>query len=147
MQYKLQKGVVQMYSKTIEILEKAKKEDKGITIVLTSKVERNYFPIYLTFKDSSNYPFIKNTTHHMNFNEIGLEVDLQNNPPIVKTTSYPFFSVKIKSFCTSLYFEEGLRKQPIYAYMLLGILYCEEGIPVLQESLQWRNSISARNRV
>lgn len=87
-----------MYSKTIEILEKAKKEDKGITIVLTSKVERNYFPIYLTFKDSSNYPFIKNTTHHMNFNEIGLEVDLQNNPPIVKTTSYPFFFCKNKEF-------------------------------------------------
>lgn len=147
MQYKLQKGVVQMYSKTIEILEEAKKEDKGITIVLTSKVERNYFPIYLTFKDSSNYPFIKNTTHHMNFNEIGLEVDLQNNPPVVKMTSYPFISVKIRSFCTDPYFEQGSRRQPIYAYMLPGILFCEEGIPIYKESLQWKNSISARSRV
>ena len=147
MQYKLQKGVVQMYSKTIEILEEAKKEDKGITIVLTSKVERNYFPIYLTFKDSSNYPFIKNTTHYMNFNEIGLEVDLQNNPPVVKMTSYPFISVKIRSFCTDPYFEQGSRRQPIYAYMLPGILFCEEGIPVYKESLQWKNSISARSRV
>ena len=136
-----------MYSKTIEILEEAKKEDKGITIVLTSKVERNYFPIYLTFKDSSNYPFIKNTTHYMNFNEIGLEVDLQNNPPVVKMTSYPFISVKIRSFCTDPYFEQGSRRQPIYAYMLPGILFCEEGIPVYKESLQWKNSISARSRV
>lgn len=147
MQYKLQKGVVQMYSKTIEILEEAKREDKGITIVLTSKVERNYFPIYLTFKDSSNYPFIKNTTHHVIFDETNLQIDLQNDPPVVKMTSYPFISVKIRSFCTDSYFEQGSRKQPIYAYMLPGILYCEEGIPVLQESLQWRNSISARSRV
>lgn len=136
-----------MYSKTIEILEEAKREDKGVTIMLTGEINRKYFPVYLTFKDSSNYPFIKNTTHHVIYGETNLEVDLQNNPPVVKMTSYPFFSVKIKSFCTSLYFEEGLRKQPIYAYMLPGILYCEEGIPVLQESLQWRNSISARSRV
>jgi len=136
-----------MYSKTIEILEEAKREDKGITIVLTSKVERNYFPIYLTFKDSSNYPFIKNTTHHVIFDETNLQIDLQNDPPVVKMTSYPFISVKIRSFCTDSYFEQGSRKQPIYAYMLPGILYCEEGIPVLQESLQWRNSISARSRV
>lgn len=149
MQYKLQKGVVQMYStKTIEILEKAKKEDKGITIVLTSKVERNYFPIYLTFKDSSNYPFIKNTTHHhVIFDETILEVDLQNNPPVVKMTSYPFISVKIRSLCTDSYFEQGSRRQPIYAYMLPRILSCEEGIPVYKESLQWKNSITARNRV
>ena len=41
MQYKLQKGVVQMYStKTIEILEEAKREDKGITIILTSEINR-----------------------------------------------------------------------------------------------------------
>ena len=41
MQYKLQKGVVQMYSKTIEeILEEAKKEDKGVTIMLTSEINR-----------------------------------------------------------------------------------------------------------
>ncbi len=147
MQYKLQKGVVQMYSKTIEILEEAKKEDKGITIVLTSKVERDYFPVYLTFKDSSNYPFIKNTTHHVIFDETNLEVDLQNNPPVVKMTSYPFISVKIRSFCTDSYFEQGSRRQPIYAYMLPRILYCEEGIPVYKESLQWKNSIAARSRV
>ena len=115
MQYKLQKGGVQMYSEAIEILEEAKKEDKGITIVLTSKVERDYFPVYLTFKDSSNYPFIKNTTHHVIFDETNLEVDLQNNPPVVKMTSYPFISVKIRSFCTDSYFEQGSRKQPIYA--------------------------------
>ena len=101
MQYKLQKGVVQMYSKTIEeILEEAKKEDKGVTIMLTSEINREYFPVYLTFEDSSNYPFIKNTTHHVIYGETNLEVDLQNNPPVVKMTSYPFISVKIRSFCT-----------------------------------------------
>lgn len=147
MQYKLQKGVVQMYSKTIEILEEAKREDKGVTIMLTGEINRKYFPVYLTFKDSSNYPFIKNTTHHVIYGETNLEVDLQNNPPVVKMTSYPFISVKIRSFCTDSYFEQGSRRQPIYAYMLPGILFCEEGIPVLQESLQWRNSISARSRV
>lgn len=136
-----------MYSKTIEILEEAKREDKGVTIMLTGEINRKYFPVYLTFKDSSNYPFIKNTTHHVIYGETNLEVDLQNNPPVVKMTSYPFISVKIRSFCTDSYFEQGSRRQPIYAYMLPGILFCEEGIPVLQESLQWRNSISARSRV
>lgn len=147
MQYKLQKGVVQMCSKTIEILEEAKREEKGITIILTSEINRKYFPLYLTFEDSSNYPFIKNTTHHVIFDETTLEVDLQNNPPVVKTTSYPFISVKIRSFCTDPYFEQGSRRQPIYAYMLPRILSCEEGIPVYKESLQWKNSITARNRV
>ena len=33
-----------MYSKTIEILEEAKKEDKGVTIILTSEINREYFP-------------------------------------------------------------------------------------------------------
>ena len=136
-----------MYSKAIEILEEAKKEDKGITIVLSSKVERDYFPVYLTFKDSSNYPFIKNTTHHVIFDETNLQIDLQNDPPVVKMTSYPFISVKIRSFCTDSYFEQGSRNQPIYAYMLPRILSCEEGIPVYKESLQWKNSIAAINRV
>ena len=138
-----------MYStKTIEILEEAKREEKGVTIILTSEINRKYFPVYLTFKDSSNYPFIKNTTHHhRNSNEVGLEVDLQNNPPIVKTTNYPFLTVKIKSFCTDPYLEQGSKMKHIYAYMLPGILSCEEGIPVYKESLQWKNSIAARNRV
>ena len=147
MQYKLQKGVVQMYSKTIEILEEAKREDKGVTIMLTGEINRKYFPVYLTFKDSSNYPFIKNTTHHVIYGETNLEVDLQNNPPVVKMTSYPFISVKIRSFCTDSYFEQGSRRQPIYAYMLPGILFCEEGIPVYKESLLWKNSITARSKV
>lgn len=147
MQYKLQKGVVQMYSKTIEILEEAKREDKGVTIMLTGEINRKYFPVYLTFKDSSNYPFIKNTTHHVIYGETNLEVDLQNNPPVVKMTSYPFISVKIRSFCTDSYFEQGSRRQPIYAYMLPGILFCEEGIPVYKESLQWKKSIAARSKV
>ena len=145
MQYKLQKGVVQMYSKTIEILEEAKREEKGVTIILTSEINRKYFPVYLTFKDSSNYPFIKNTTHH--FDETILEVDLQNNPPVVRTTIYPILEVKIKGFYTDPYFEQGSRRQPIYAYMLPRILSCEEGLPVYKESLQWKNSIAARSRV
>ena len=137
-----------MYSKTIEeILEEAKKEDKGVTIMLTSEINRKYFPVYLTFKDSSNYPFIKNTTHHVIYGETNLEVDLQNNPPVVKMISYPFISVKIKGFYTDPYFEQGSRRQPIYAYMLPRILSCEEGIPVYKESLQWKNSIAARSRV
>ena len=147
MQYKLQKGVVQMCSKTIEILEEAKREEKGITIILTSEINRKYFPLYLTFEDSSNYPFIKNTTHHVIFDETTLEVDLQNNPPVVRTTIYPILEVKIKGFYTDPYFEQGSRRQPIYAYMLPRILSCEEGIPVYKESLQWKNSITARNRV
>lgn len=136
-----------MYSKTIEILEEAKREDKGVTIMLTGEINRKYFPVYLTFKDSSNYPFIKNTTHHVIYGETNLEVDLQNNPPVVKMTSYPFISVKIRSFCTDSYFEQGSRRQPIYAYMLPGILFCEEGIPVYKESWQWKKSIAARSKV
>ena len=136
-----------MYSKTIEILEEAKREDKGVTIMLTGEINRKYFPVYLTFKDSSNYPFIKNTTHHVIYGETNLEVDLQNNPPVVKMTSYPFIFVKIRSFCTDSYFEQGSRRQPIYAYMLPGILFCEEGIPVYKESLQWKKSIAARSKV
>ena len=135
-----------MYStKTIEILEKAKREEKGVTIILTSEINRKYFPVYLTFKDSSNYPFIKNTTHH--FDETILEVDLQYNPPVVRTKIYPILEVKIKGFYTDPYFEQGSRRQPIYAYMLPRILSCEEGIPVYKESLQWKNSIAARSRV
>lgn len=147
MQYKLQKGVVQMYStKTIEILEEAKREDKGITIILTSEINRKYFPVHLKFKDNTNYPFLNDTTH-FSYNDVELEVDLQNNPPVVRTTIYPILEVKIKGFYTDPYFEQGSRRQPIYAYMLPRILSCEEGIPVYKESLQWKNSITARNRV
>lgn len=146
MQYKLQKGVVQMYSKTIEILEKAQKEDKGVTIMLTSEINRKYFPVHLKFKDNTNYPFLNDTTH-FSYSDVELEVDLQNNPPVVRTTIYPILEVKIKGFYTDPYFEQGSRRQPIYAYMLPRILSCEEGIPVYKESLQWKNSIAARSRV
>ena len=146
MQYKLQKGVVQMYSKTIEILEKAQKEDKGVTIMLTSEINRKYFPVHLKFKDNTNYPFLNDTTH-FSYSDVELEVDLQNNPPVVRTTIYPILEVKIKGFYTDPYFEQGSRRQPIYAYMLPRILSCEEGIPVYKESLQWKNSIVARSRV
>lgn len=146
MQYKLQKGVVQMYLTTIEILEKARLEGKGITIVLANKKIKRYLPVHLKFRDNTNYPFLNDTTH-FSYSDVELEVDLQNNPPVVKMTSYPFISVKIRSFCTDSYFEQGSRRQPIYAYMLPRILSCEEGIPVYKESLQWKNSITARNRV
>ena len=146
MQYKLQKGVVQMYSKTIEILEKAQKEDKGVTIMLTSEINRKYFPVHLKFKDNTNYPFLNDTTH-FSYSDVELEVDLQNNPPVVRTTIYPILEVKIKGFYTDPYFEQGSRRQPIYAYMLPRILSCEEGIPVYKESLQWKNSIAARRKV
>lgn len=146
MQYKLQKGVVQMYSKTIEILEKAQKEDKRVTIMLTSEINRKYFPVHLKFKDNTNYPFLNDTTH-FSYSDVELEVDLQNNPPVVRTTIYPILEVKIKGFYTDPYFEQGSRRQPIYAYMLPRILSCEEGIPVYKESLQWKNSIAARSRV
>ncbi len=136
-----------MYStKTIEILEEAKREDKGITIILTSEINRKYFPVHLKFKDNTNYPFLNDTTH-FSYNDVELEVDLQNNPPVVRTTIYPILEVKIKGFYTDPYFEQGSRRQPIYAYMLPRILSCEEGIPVYKESLQWKNSITARNRV
>ncbi len=146
MQYKLQKGVVQMYLTTIEILEKARLEGKGITIVLANKKIKRYLPVHLKFRDNTNYPFLNDTTH-FSYSDVELEVDLQNNPPVVKMTSYPFISVKIRSFCTDSYFEQGSRRQPIYAYMLPGILFCEEGIPVYKESLQWKNSIAARRKV
>ena len=146
MQYKLQKGVVQMYLTTIEILEKARLEGKGITIVLANKKIKRYLPVHLKFRDNTNYPFLNDTTH-FSYSDVELEVDLQNNPPVVKMTSYPFISVKIRSFCTDSYFEQGSRRQPIYAYMLSGILFCEEGIPVYKESLQWKNSIAARRKV
>ena len=135
-----------MYSKTIEILEEAKREDKGITIILTGEINRKYFPVHLKFKDNTNYPFLNDTTH-FSYNDVELEVDLQNNPPVVRTTIYPILEVKIKGFYTDPYFEQGSRRQPIYAYMLPRILSCEEGIPVCKESLQWKNSIAARNRV
>ena len=146
MQYKLQKGVVQMYLTTIEILEKARLEGKGITVVLANKKIKRYLPVHLKFRDNTNYPFLNDTTH-FSYSDVELEVDLQNNPPVVKMTSYPFISVKIRSFCTDSYFEQGSRRQPIYAYMLPGILFCEEGIPVYKESLQWKNSIAARRKV
>lgn len=135
-----------MYSKTIEILEKAQKEDKGVTIMLTSEINRKYFPVHLKFKDNTNYPFLNDTTH-FSYSDVELEVDLQNNPPVVRTTIYPILEVKIKGFYTDPYFEQGSRRQPIYAYMLPRILSCEEGIPVYKESLQWKNSIAARSRV
>ena len=136
-----------MYStKTIEILEEAKREDKGITIILTSEINRKYFPVHLKFKDNTNYPFLNDTTH-FSYSDVELEVDLQNNPPVVRTTIYPILEVKIKDFYTDPYFEQGSRRQPIYAYMLPRILSCEEGIPVYKESLQWKNSIAARSRV
>ena len=135
-----------MYSKTIEILEKAQKEDKGVTIMLTSEINRKYFPVHLKFKDNTNYPFLNDTTH-FSYSDVELEVDLQNNPPVVRTTIYPILEVKIKGFYTDPYFEQGSRRQPIYAYMVPRILSCEEGIPVYKESLQWKNSIAARSRV
>lgn len=146
MQYKLQKGVVQMYLTTIEILEKARLEGKGITIILANKKIKRYLPVHLKFKDNTNYPFLNDTTH-FSYSDVELEVDLQNNPPVVRTTIYPILEVKIKGFYTDPYFEQGSRRQPIYAYMLPRILYCEEGIPVYKESLQWKNSIAARSRV
>ena len=103
MQYKLQKGVVQMYLTTIEILEKARLEGKGITIVLANKKIKRYLPVHLKFRDNTNYPFLNDTTH-FSYSDVELEVDLQNNPPVVKMTSYPFISVKIRSFCTDSYF-------------------------------------------
>ena len=111
----------------------------------TTKIKR-YLPVHLKFRDNTNYPFLNDTTH-FSYSDVELEVDLQNNPPVVKMTSYPFISVKIRSFCTDSYFEQGSRRQPIYAYMLPGILFCEEGIPVYKESLQWKNSIAARRKV
>lgn len=101
-----------MYStKTIEILEEAKREDKGITIILTSEINRKYFPVHLKFKDNTNYPFLNDTTH-FSYNDVELEVDLQNNPPVVRTTIYPILEVKIKGFYTDPYFEQGSRRQP-----------------------------------
>jgi len=114
--------------------------------MLTSEINRKYFPVHLKFKDNTNYPFLNDTTH-FSYSDVELEVDLQNNPPVVRTTIYPILEVKIKGFYTDPYFEQGSRRQPIYAYMLPRILSCEEGIPVYKESLQWKNSIAARSRV
>lgn len=77
-----------MYLTTIEILEKARLEGKGITIVLANKKIKRYLPVHLKFRDNTNYPFLNDTTH-FSYSDVELEVDLQNNPPVVRTTTYP----------------------------------------------------------
>lgn len=73
-------------TKAEKIINKAIREDRGITIVLDTHEKYNAIPVHVTFKNYMLYSGIKNTLRHERTleEEMELEVDLETTPSVAR---------------------------------------------------------------
>lgn len=132
-------------TKAEKIINKAIREDRGITIVLDTHEKYDAIPIYVTFKNYMLYSGIKNTLRHERIlEEIELEVDLESTPSIARIKKGNIVQeVKIKNIDFPLEYRLRDVSKRLYAYLVPGLVACEKLQVNAREWMERNKSIIA----
>lgn len=134
-------------TKAEKIMNKAIREDRGITIVLDTHEKYNAIPVHVTFKNYMLYSGIKNTLRHERTleEEMELEVDLETTPSVARIKKGDIVQeVKIKNIDFPMEYRLRDVSKKLYAYLVPGLGACEKLQVNAREWLERNKSIKAK---